>query len=234
MNNILDKLSNLDKPLIIGISGKKQSGKNTLCNDLFNFFNGNSEEEICKIYSFANLLKKNICIDILGLRYDQCYGTDEQKNELTNFMWEDMFIEVIDQNSIFDEHKKYYKDKKSGRMTAREVMQVVGTDIFRKCFGDKIWVRSTLDNIHRDGIKVALIDDVRFSSEVNGILKEKECIIIRLLRCKSEYDSHLSEMDLDMYEWNSIDKSRFCLVDNNNMDKIEQFNFVLDFLSKNI
>ena len=33
-----------------------------------------------KIYSFADLLKKNVCMDIFGLTKEQCYGTDEQKN----------------------------------------------------------------------------------------------------------------------------------------------------------
>jgi hypothetical protein len=34
---------------------------------------------LVKQYSFADLLKRNICVDILGLTHEQCYGTDSQK-----------------------------------------------------------------------------------------------------------------------------------------------------------
>jgi hypothetical protein len=40
-----------------------------------------------KVYSFADSLKQ-VCVDVLGLRPEQCYGTDEQKNSLTQFKWE--------------------------------------------------------------------------------------------------------------------------------------------------
>ncbi|GAG82717.1 unnamed protein product [marine sediment metagenome] len=42
-----------------------------------------------KLYSFASPLK-NLCMDILGLTHEQCYGTDDQKNTLTHLKWEDM------------------------------------------------------------------------------------------------------------------------------------------------
>lgn len=50
------------------------------------------EQEIfpfVKIYSFADSLK-DICMSLFDLTYEQCYGTDEQKNSLTNLKWEDM------------------------------------------------------------------------------------------------------------------------------------------------
>ena len=41
-----------------------------------------------KIYSFG-YIKEQICIDILGLEYNQCYGTDDQKNELVDYYQND-------------------------------------------------------------------------------------------------------------------------------------------------
>jgi len=42
-----------------------------------------------KLYSFADPLKE-FCINVLGLEYEQCYGTDEQKNSETHLRWENM------------------------------------------------------------------------------------------------------------------------------------------------
>ena len=119
--------------LILGFSGKKQSGKTTCANFLYSiplslsnkekiehvvitekgtikvkktnstqdidvdpikYYNNIShiDEDIAriinelssyiKIYSFADPLKKDICMDMFGLTYEQCYGTDEEKNKL--------------------------------------------------------------------------------------------------------------------------------------------------------
>src|SRR4051812_5612605 len=102
------------KPLLIAISGKKQSGKSSLCeylkawyrvenelggkysilqssDGLLSFFNDDDErfpegetleadqifkgESPVKVYNFADSLKQ-VCIDVLGMPWNQCYGTD--------------------------------------------------------------------------------------------------------------------------------------------------------------
>ena len=83
-----------------------------------------------KMYNFADNLKR-VCIDILGLTERQCYGTDNEKNILTKFNWD----------------KMPSKEKiASSPMSAREVMQYVGTDFFRKIYPD-VWVDSTIRKI---------------------------------------------------------------------------------------
>ena len=72
--------------IIIGISGRKQAGKTTLCE----FLKDHSIYKhalSCKICYFAHSLK-NMCMDILGLTWEQCYGTDEQKNTFTDILWD--------------------------------------------------------------------------------------------------------------------------------------------------
>lgn len=60
-----------------------------------------------KHYSFAGALKE-ICNGLFDLDNAQCYGTDQEKNTLTWFRWQDM---------------PGYEGDEEGRMTAREFMQ---------------------------------------------------------------------------------------------------------------
>lgn len=194
--------------IIIGISGKKQSGKSTLCESLFNYLESKCGKDSCSVYSFADSLKEKVCIDVLGLTREQCYGTDEQKNTSTIYSWGAIPKEIS-------------KGRLSTSfMTAREVMQIVGTDIFRKYFDDSIWVNATFRDINKDNYKFALISDVRFSSEVEGI-SNQDGSVIRLLRNVCETDSHASETSLDSYNWDSIENAH--LINNIKMSIDEQF-----------
>jgi len=63
--------------------------------DLFQFtpeftnFAGHRIWPLIKGYSFADALKE-ICINLFGLSYEQCYGSDADKETLTKLKWEDM------------------------------------------------------------------------------------------------------------------------------------------------
>jgi len=214
--------------MIIGLSGRKQSGKSTAGNFIYSMYIAqlNISEKVylsdtgniiisdlfgdknyegifypclykestdiilnkaysildkyIKIYNFADILKKNICINILGLSYDQCYGSDEEKNALTNLL----------------------VDNKPA--SAREIMQYIGTDIFRKIKSD-VWVESTIKQIYKDNPEIAIITDCRFPNEIEAI-KNVGGKIIRLNRDPFNSD-HLSESVLDQsnYDWSNFD-----------------------------
>ena len=75
---------------ILSFSGRKQSGKSTSADYIISLINEHhimlreNRYELnmsCKIYSFADPLKQDICINILGLTYDQCYGSDEEHHD---------------------------------------------------------------------------------------------------------------------------------------------------------
>jgi len=268
---------------ILGVSGKKQSGKNTATNfivglellglhvvqkgigvgdkgellitDLFGDtqFAGHldlnrtnieflafMEENVnpyVKVYSFADILKREVCIKILGLDEKQCYGTDEDKNSLTNLRWEDMpgvRTEMLPHDYLLQETEKlpgkirnYYKKldnttvyHSSGFMTAREVLQFVGTDIFRKMYGD-VWVDALFRQITAENSLFALVCDIRFPNEVLGTQK-RGGKVIRLDRDVFEgKDIHDSELALDknVYNWENFD----AVMSNNSMT-IEQQN----------
>lgn len=257
---------------ILGLSGKKQAGKNTAANfilgswlkaleivqgnfkiipsgelyvsDVFGqtefagIFDINSPsqamldfrakhlDEIVRIYSFADYLK-DVCMTILGLSYEQCYGSNEDKNSATQLKWEDMpgilsfeeYMDLVDYERVSGNNQKYQSRKqqwqhKTGQMTAREVLQFVGTEIFRKMYNN-VWVDALIRRIQKEKPTIAIITDVRFPNEVDGILNVGGKVI-RLLR-KVYDDSHESETALDNYPLDNL-----IVINNNNMTIQEQ------------
>jgi len=238
--------------LILGISGRKQSGKSTIGNFILSLYLAklgycekiymdedgqllisdilgdtryegvfdirkladtyndprfiqamNKLNSKVKIYNFADILKTDICINMLGLTYDQCYGTDDNKNEMTKIVWNDK------------------------KLSARDVMQVVGTDIFRK-LDTNVWVRSTINKIIRDKPDLAVITDCRFPNEVDSI-KQSGGKVIRLTRNPFQSD-HLSEtvLDKDNYDWSNFDY----VVENSDITLLDQFTQIKKLLEE--
>jgi len=187
---------------IIGFAGRKQSGKTTCSEFVLKYYNGSiAPFNGAKIYNFADPLKKDICINILGLTYDQCYGDDVSKNQYTEVYWNDV------------------------RLTAREVMQIVGTDIFRKMKKD-VWASSTIVKIKNEQPELAIIADCRFPNEVEAI-RNAGGLVIKLAR--NPYNSdHDSETALD--EINYSPSNFDFIVYNHNITIPEQNNTILRFL----
>lgn len=165
--------------MIIALSGKKQSGKNTCGEVISEHFRNNYPQLDIRFYSFADALKRDICINILGLSVEQCYGSDEQKNTMTDIIWDGKTI------------------------TAREVMQRVGTDIFRT-MKDDVWTEATLRKIKSENPDIAIITDCRFPNEVKAV-QDNNGIVIRLTRGDTK-STHPSETALDEcnYDWNNF------------------------------
>lgn len=235
--------------IVIGVSGRKQSGKSTVGNFILSLylsklqmsdkilldedgqiiisdFGGNTEYQgvfrasmipntdndamnllhqlysKIKIYSFADVLKQDICMNILGLTYSQCYGTDEDKNQITHLCWNDQ------------------------QLSARDAMQIIGTDIFRKLDSD-VWVKATISKIIKDKPDLAVITDCRFPNEVEAI-QNIGGKVIRLTR--NPYNSdHLSEciLDKDKFDWSKFDY----VIDNHDIpiyDHVSQIKSLLD------
>lgn len=234
--------------IVLGISGRKQSGKTTVGNFILSLylsklqmaskilldedgqilisdFGGKTEYEgvfkpdhvlgtdvesirlldklysEIKIYSFADILKQDICMNILGLTYAQCYGTDDEKNELTHLSWNDQ------------------------QLSARDAMQIIGTDIFRK-LDSNVWVKATIKRITIDKPNVAVITDCRFPNEIDAI-KNIGGKTIRLTRNPHNSD-HISEsvLDRDKFDWSKFD----FVVDNAELSIYDQLNKVKNIL----
>ena len=74
--------------IIIALSGKKGSGKSTLANEMSSWYSDEMGESAF-VCSFADDLKE-FCINVLELRREQCYGSDDDKNTPTNYLWDNM------------------------------------------------------------------------------------------------------------------------------------------------
>lgn len=77
---------------IIGMAGKKQSGKNT-CYSCIRLWRPEAQD-----FSFASSLKR-MAVDILGLEEWQAFGTDEQKNTVVpHLLWENFPLPCYDRD----------------------------------------------------------------------------------------------------------------------------------------
>lgn len=186
---------------IIALSGRKQSGKSTGAEYIEEVIKKLPVVLSYKIYSFADPLKKDICMDILGLTYDQCYGSDEDKNTMTSLVWE------------------------NEQLTARRAMEVIGTDIFRKLMNN-VWVEATMRKIQREEPDIAIIPDCRFPNEVDTILKYSGHVI-RLTLDPFHSESHSeTALDKSYYNWDNFS----VVIDNQHMDTHTKNEYILRFL----
>lgn len=187
---------------IIAFAGRKQSGKTTCSEFVAQEYAKIIKEQKVKIYNFADPLKQDVCINILGLTYDQCYGSDDHKNTLTECYWN------------------------NNRLTAREVMQFVGTNVFRQ-MKQNVWASATINKIRNDNPSVAIIADCRFPNEVEAI-KNAGGLVIKLTR-NPHNSYHESEIALDpeVYDNNNFD----LIINNSDISIQEQNSLLLDFLN---
>jgi len=201
-----------------------------LSNDeILKFFNEYIHPYV-KQYSFADMLKDEVCIKILGLTYEQCYGTDEQKNSETHLKWEDMPGVITtktreafsyDGNGLGDYHLEWLKmmEHEEGHMTAREVMQYVGSDVFRKMYHN-VWADATIRKIKQENTELAIITDCRFPNEVEAV-QNAGGKVVRLNRDPFKgKDQHVSETALDQgnFDWAKFDS----VIDNAQMNIKQQ------------
>ena len=137
----------------------------------------------CKIYAFADVLKE-FAVDVLGLEYNQVYGTNEEKNSPTHLLWDNMPT-----------------GNNKGPMTGREVLQYFGSDICRKMY-ENIWFDACIRRIRKDNPELALISDVRFSNEIAGVQKEGGIVFGLPRDIVNGKDTHSSEqVDLSLCDY---------------------------------
>ena len=167
------------------------------------------ELKMVKVYSFADPLKQ-FCINVLNAPYESCYGTDEEKNKLIpHLIWENLPKELIpkivkSKESVYQEFSSgvikegfKYEEFKTGPISGRELMQILGTNFCRKLYND-CWVRATYELIKKENYPIVLISDCRFKNELY-YPKEHEikAYYIKLKRAPFKQDIHASETGLD-------------------------------------
>ena len=219
---------------IIGISGKKQSGKNTMAN----FINGVVLKKMGAIDDFSiseygELVIETIVDDaveegVLDVTRKDATFVNYAEVDLWPYvkiysfadglktLCMDFFDLSFEQVYGTDEQKNTETNVcwsdlptpnvqiRSKKMTARELLQYFGTDIMRR-MNTNVWVNHAIRTIKKECSQIAIIPDVRFPNEVSSI-KEAGGKVVRLERQFKE-DSHSSECALDKenYDWNNFD-----------------------------
>lgn len=207
---------------------------------------------VIKLYSYSHCLKE-MAVGVLGLTDKQVYGSNADKDSITNLKWENM-PGVITRKAIdfgWSLTQGYTEEKNTafsiaadvgenyegipelcyhepGPMTAREVLQYVGTNIFRKMSGD-VWADSCIRLINTEQSALAIITDCRFPNEVSST-QNAGGKVIRFTRNPfvDDPDVHSSEtaLDSDVYDWDNFD----AVIDNSEMTVPEQNKAVFELL----
>lgn len=165
------------------VAGRKGAGKDT--------FYLRAREVLGRDYrvvrfAFIDPLKK-FCKEVLGIDHEALYGPPEKRDLPTEFDWP--------RPNPYD---------RTGKMTAREVLQFVGTDLLRHQFDRSLWVKATIRTIQAAKFDVGVIADARYPEEVEAA-KGIGAIAVRLLRDPSPFDAHQTEHALDSYPNDAFD-----------------------------
>ena len=207
---------------LIGVSGKKRSGKNTVAsiinklitkNENIAYYNDPRGYNAGKTFgewtkyeekSFAYLVKK-FASELTGIPLDG-WETEVDKALPLGPEW-DYYEER--------EHEvTKYSVKK--QMTRRMMLKKLGSDACNQNLHPNCWVNGLFQNY--DELKSNwLITDVRFPQEVEAI-KQRGGIVIRVVRPATEdKDAHISETALDNY--NEFD---FVIMNDTNLEDLEE------------
>ena len=208
---------------IVGFAGKKQSGKNTICNyivamklaelqvaektklgdsgDIYVSDILGERKPDCEWIEFSekNMNIKKIFDDFLG-SYVKIYGlADALKNiciEVFGLTNSQVYGADKDKNTLTHIKWSSVGGQTDELMTAREFLQYFGTDICRKIDSD-VWINSLLRKVKSDSPELALICDVRFRNEIEALQKEGGIIIGLKRNMNRGNDSHASEKEIE-------------------------------------
>ena len=157
--------------VLIGIGGKKRSGKSTLANFLMKeaALKGWDSE----IVSFADPIK---------------------------FMMQEVFRYEVSHNTFLDDLRKQdpIKIAPDCTLTVREILQKVGTECFRDIIHKDFWIHRGMAKIDSSSANVVIVPDVRFGNELEA-LKKKIGVTVYIERpdLSDVVDKHPSEMELE-------------------------------------
>ena len=192
-------MNKIELPRIVGISGRKNSGKDlvgeilqrlTVSNDItLNYDHDNNlylrneklpeyhvfnqPDPTHRVMKFADKIKDIVCL-LIGCKRDDLEDREFKNKELGG-EW--------------------------NNMTPREFLQLLGTEACRNVIHPDIWVNALFANYDTSSNYDSnwIITDVRFENECQAI-KDRGGIIIRINRDSDVVDDHTSETALDNYD----------------------------------
>ena len=168
--------------MVIGIAGKKRSGKDTIADHLVGCYN-------FERYSFANPIKE-ACKHLFGFTDEQVYGDlkdviDHNWGITPRLALQIMGTEIFQ----YDIQDRIPELKSIGR--SHWVKR------FEMWYNDKLILENEINNFQDDGTFHVVIPDVRFQHEIDGI-RRAGGKIFKVVRPNLTFeDTHPSEMEQD-------------------------------------
>jgi len=160
-----------NKQLLIAISGKANSGKNTLASmitDATNF-----PKELTKTVALADPMKRIVKTIFPEASNEALYGPSELRSTLI---------------------PGEYKDKNSNQLTHRQALIDLGA--FGRQYNSNIWLNLLVNDAKTTNNKLYIVSDVRFINEYE-YLKNAGFIMIRVIRNNIVKINDPSEIEQD-------------------------------------
>ncbi len=186
----------------ITLAGRKQVGKDTSAHIIARIIGRDNTQLMgdsivplqprVHIVHFADALK-DACVLIFGIdRQDM--ETEDGKKKLTDILWPAADDEGY---FAFGSRENVLNPCAGKPMTVREVLQFVGTDLFRTQIDPDIWVKSVFKRKYGED-DIVIIADARFPNE--AAFAKKNGLLVKIERNNGLVgDMHISERALDDY-----------------------------------
>lgn len=219
--------------MLIGMSGKKTSGKDTVCTiiEAIDVYYNTRFEHTIGLHEFVNQCLFEGRLNSLSTFRDivTTWNRESFAKRLRRCLYT-----ITGDDRIFaldDETKNSLstiKDAEGNYYTIRQLLQKFGTEVGRN-ISSNLWVDALMNDYIKaksDGYEEDwIVTDVRFQNEANAI-RENGGILIRINRNTGLNDTHISETALDDY------KDFDLVIDNNGtldelIDKV--YNFMKEF-----
>jgi Ni2+-binding GTPase involved in maturation of urease and hydrogenase len=189
---------------LVGLGGLKGSGKDTLGQHLVDSINEKGERFAIRIGLADNL--KRYCVDEYGMDMDICHADNHTKNTtLSPVLWENMPTGI--------QHKYLNSRADDIKLTYREALQIIGTDLGRDEFGEDIWLErftQAVNTITSDKPITVVITDVRFDNEAKFVMNNGGHVV-RIMSDQKPNDHHVTEMGITHYNYEVEGKGRASL-----------------------
>lgn len=194
----------MSKKIIIGLSGKMGSGKDTVADMIKATYPNVS------IYHFSDNLKQ-ICLDVFRCKYDEVFGQEKEKEFNSPLVvTEDHIYQVhfwLKKSRVikdFTDNSQKFLDKamtflNREIMTPRELMQLLGTEWIRGCYVDSYHIDSVALRIHLSSDDISIIPDIRFFNEKKWLKDIGGYTLVVVGRQRERYDEfseHPSESEM--------------------------------------
>lgn len=192
--------------VVIGLHGPIGSGKNYIAKMIQRLFQYKLIEEC----AFAQPLKTITC-EMFGLEAKVPY-TEEGKASNTTWVWQQLNPSIA--------------KGRTGFITVREALQLVGTELFRECWCQEFWtihMSEKLKSFNADGVEITVITDVRFENEAK-LVRELGGTVVHIIGRGTPNTGHKSEQTLEFVVGKDF------LLSNNPTISADEFEITITYL----